>query len=93
MTRDQALAKLVEAEGLLTTDAAADALLTMLEVYLVLESTDGAEAPGVKELRSWLVKALETLGLPDEAAALRSRVSYITSPISQRSDGLSPSAS
>jgi hypothetical protein len=77
MTRDQALTKLVEAEGLLTTDQAADALLVMLEVYLVLESTDGAEAAGVAELRSWLVKALETIGLPDEAAALRSRGSYI----------------
>lgn len=77
MTRDQALAKLVEAEGLLLTDRAADALLTMLEVYLVLEATDGAEAAGVKELRSWLVKALDTVGLPDEAAALRSRGSYI----------------
>jgi hypothetical protein len=77
MTRDQALTKLVEAEGLLTTDAAADALLTMLEVYLVLEATDGAEAPGVAELRSWLVKALETIGLPDEASALRSRGSYV----------------
>jgi hypothetical protein len=77
MTRDQALATLVEAEGLLTTERAADALLAMLEVYLVLESTDGPEAAGVKELRSWLVKALETIGLPDEAAALRSRGSYI----------------
>lgn len=77
MTRDQALTKLVQAEGLLLTDQAADALLTMLECYLVLEATDGAEAAGVKELRSWLVKALETIGLPDEAATLRARGSYI----------------
>ncbi|HVI02116.1 MAG TPA: hypothetical protein VM869_25560, partial [Enhygromyxa sp.] len=77
MTRDQALSKLVEAEAQLTGDKAADALLLMLEVYFVLESTDGAEAAGVKELRSWLVKALETVGLPDEAATLRARGSYI----------------
>jgi hypothetical protein len=77
MSRDQALAKLVEAEGLLTTDQAADALLTMIEVYFVLEASDGAEATGVAELRSWLVKALETVGLPDEATALRSRGSFI----------------
>jgi hypothetical protein len=82
MTREQALAKLVEAESQLTTDAAADALATMLEVYLVLEATDGPEAPGVAELRSWLVTALETLGLPDEATALRQRGSFVDHPLS-----------
>lgn len=82
MTRDQALATLVQAEAMLDTDRAADALLTMLEIYFVLESTDGAEAPGVRELRSWLVKALDTLELRDEAAALRQRGSYVDHPLS-----------
>ena len=82
MTRDQALALLVEAEQLLTTDRAAEAMLAMLEVYIVLESTDGPEAPGVKELRSWLVKALETIALPDEAKTLRQRGSYVDHPLS-----------
>jgi hypothetical protein len=82
MTREQALAKLVEAENQLTTDQAGDALATMLEIYLVLEASDGPEAPGVAELRSWLVKALETLELHDEAAALRQRGSFVDHPLS-----------
>lgn len=82
MTREQALAALVEAEAQLNSDTAADALLVMIAVYFVLEASDGAEAPGVKELRSWLVGALETLGLPDEAAAMRQRGSFVEHPLS-----------
>jgi hypothetical protein len=33
-------------------------------------------------LRSWLVKALEVLELPDEAPALRQRGSYVDHPLS-----------
>lgn len=82
MTREQALAALVEAEAQLNSDTAADALLVMIAVYFVLEASDGAEAPGVKELRSWLVGALETLGLPDEAAEMRQRGSFVEHPLS-----------
>jgi hypothetical protein len=82
LTREQALQVLVEGERLLDQELVAEALAKMLEAYIALEQTDGAEARGVKELRSWLVSALETLGLPDEAATIRSRGSYVEHPLS-----------
>jgi hypothetical protein len=82
MSREQALAALVRGEGMLDGDQAADGLVEMVEAYFALEASDGPEAPGVKELRSWLIKALETLGLPDEAAILRQRGSYVDHPLS-----------
>jgi hypothetical protein len=82
LTRDQALQMLVEGERLLEQELVAEALAKMLEAYIALEQTDGPEASGVKELRSWLVKALETLGLPDEAGVMRARGSYVEHPLS-----------
>lgn len=82
LTRDQALQVLVEGERLLEQEQVAEALAKMLEAYIALEQTDGPEARGVKELRSWLVKALETLGLTDEAGVMRSRGSYVEHPLS-----------
>jgi hypothetical protein len=82
LTREQALQVLVEGEQLLQQELVAEGLAKMLEAYIALEQTDGAEAPGVKELRSWLVSALETLGLPDEAATIRARGSYVEHPLS-----------
>jgi hypothetical protein len=82
LTREQALQVLVEGERMLEQELVAEALAKMLEAYIALEQTDGAEARGVKELRSWLVSALETLGLPDEAATMRSRGSYVEHPLS-----------
>jgi hypothetical protein len=82
LSREQALQVLLEGERLLEQELVAEALAKMLEAYIALEQTDGAEALGVKELRSWLVSALETLGLPDEAATLRSRGSYVEHPLS-----------
>jgi hypothetical protein len=82
LTREQALQVLLEGERLLEQELVAEALAKMLEAYIALEQTDGAEAHGVKELRSWLVSALETLGLPDEAAVLRARGSYVEHPLS-----------
>ena len=66
-SRDAALSKLREGERLLQAEKVGDALVKMLEAYLELEKIDGAEAKGVKELRSWLVKALEVAELKDEA--------------------------
>lgn len=83
--RDQAMATLREGERLVQMndgDKLVEGLGKMLEAYLVLEKTDGAEASGVKELRSWLVKALETADLKDEAKPLRDRGSYIDHPLS-----------
>lgn len=82
LSREQALQVLIEGERLLEQELVAEALAKMLEAYIALEQTDGAEARGVKELRSWLVSALETLGLTDEAATLRSRGSYVEHPLS-----------
>jgi hypothetical protein len=82
LTRDQALRMLVEGEQLLQQELVAEGLAKMLEAYIALEQTDGAEASGVKELRSWLVSALGTLGLPDEAAVIRARGSYVEHPLS-----------
>lgn len=82
LTRDQALQVLVEGEQLLQQELVAEGLAKLLEAYIALEQTDGPEARGVAELRSWLVSALETLGLPDEALVLRERGSYIDHPLS-----------
>jgi hypothetical protein len=82
LSHDQALQLLLEGEAMLDTDLIAEGMVKMLEAYAALEGTDGAEAPGVKELRSWLVKALETVDLKDEAAALRARGSYVDYPLS-----------
>jgi hypothetical protein len=82
LSREQALQMLVEGERMLEQELVAEALAKMLEAYVALEQTDGAEARGVKELRSWLVSALETLGLPDEAATIRARGSYVEHPLS-----------
>lgn len=82
LSRDQALRVLVEGEQMLEQELIAEGLAKMLEAYIALEQTDGAEARGVKELRSWLVSALETLGLPDEAAVMRARGSYVEHPLS-----------
>jgi hypothetical protein len=82
LTREQALQMLAEGERLLQQELVAEGLAKMLEAYIALEQTDGAEAGGVKELRSWLVSALETLGLPDEAAVIRARGSYVEHPLS-----------
>jgi len=82
MSRDAAIQQLVAGEALLQGDRAADGLTLMLEAYVVLDELDGSEAKGVKELRSWLVKALDQLGLPDEAASLRQLGSYVEHPLS-----------
>jgi hypothetical protein len=82
LTREQALQVLLEGERLLEQELVAEGLAKMLEAYIALEQTDGAEARGVKELRSWLVVALETLELKDEAAVLRERGSYVEHPLS-----------
>jgi hypothetical protein len=82
LSREQALQVLIEGERLLEQELVAEALAKMLEAYIALEQTDGVEAHGVKELRSWLVKALETVGLPDEAGVLRARGSYVEHPLS-----------
>jgi hypothetical protein len=82
LSREQALQMLVEGERMLEQELVAEGLAKMLEAYVALEQTDGAEARGVKELRSWLVSALETLGLPDEAATIRARGSYVEHPLS-----------
>ena len=83
MTRDQALSTLVQGEAMLGDEATlSEGLSKMLDAYIALEAIDGAEARGVKELRSWLVKVLETVEFMDEAAALRSRGSYVDHPLS-----------
>jgi hypothetical protein len=79
---DDALRVLIEGEELLAKELVAEGLAKMLEAYIALEQTDGAEARGVKELRSWLVKALETVDLKDEANTLRARGSYVDHPLS-----------
>ncbi|KIG17862.1 hypothetical protein DB30_02485 [Enhygromyxa salina] len=82
LSHDEALRVLVEGEKLLETELIAEGLAKMLEAYVALELSDGAEARGVKELRSWLVKALEAVGLQDEANTLRARGSYVEHPLS-----------
>ncbi|EDM79233.1 hypothetical protein PPSIR1_03813 [Plesiocystis pacifica SIR-1] len=81
--RSAALRLLEQGEALLNDESTlADGIAKMLEAYVILEQTDGAEARGVKELRSWLVKALDTLGMSEEAAELRSRGPYVDHPLS-----------
>jgi hypothetical protein len=82
LSHDQALRVLAEGEQLLARELVAEGLAKMLEAYIALEQTDGPEARGVKELRSWLVKALETVDLKDEANTLRARGSYVDHPLS-----------
>lgn len=82
LSHDEALRVLIEGERLLEQELVAEGMVKMLEAYAALEQTDGPEARGVKELRSWLVKALETIELKDEAASLRARGSYVDHPLS-----------
>ncbi|PRQ10161.1 hypothetical protein [Enhygromyxa salina] len=81
LSHEQALRVLVEGETLLEQELIAEGLAKMLEAYIALELSDGPEARGVKELRSWLVKALETVELKDEANTLRARGSYVEHPL------------
>ncbi len=81
LTRKQALVVLAEGEALLHLEVLAEGMAKMLAAYIALETLDGPEAAGVKELRSWLVKALETLELPEEAAAIRERGTYVDHPL------------
>ena len=82
LSRDDALRVLAEGEQLLQQEMVVEALTKMLEAYIALEESDGPEASGVRELRSWLVKALETLEMVDEAKVLRARGSYVDHPLS-----------
>lgn len=82
LTREEALQELVAGEASIEAENLGEGLTKMAVAYFVLESIDGAEAPGVVELRSWLVKAFETLELPDEAQFMRDRGSYVDHPLS-----------
>lgn len=82
VTREDAIAALETGEAMLDDpNTLADGMTLMLVAYLALEQLEGAEAAGVVELRSWLVKALDTAGLTSEANDLRSRGSYVDHPL------------
>lgn len=82
VTREEAIAALETGEAMLDDpNTLADGMTLMLVAYLALEQLEGAEAAGVVELRSWLVKALDTAGLASEASDLRSRGSYVDHPL------------
>lgn len=82
VTREDAIAALEAGEIMLDDpNTLADGMTLMLVAYLALEELEGAEAAGVVELRSWLVKALDTAGLSSEAAELRGRGSYVDHPL------------
>jgi hypothetical protein len=81
LSREQAYAQLVRGEAMLEQQTG-DGLALMAEAYFALEGYDGPEAPGVKELRGWLIKALDTLEFRDEAQLLRQRGSFVDHPLS-----------
>jgi hypothetical protein len=80
--RSSALSKLKEGERLIKAEQVGDGLIKMIEAYQELSQIDGINAKGVKELRSWLVKALEAAGMPDEAAQLKGQGQYVDHPLS-----------